>query len=825
MKIINRSLLAAFCFAVILAQPVLALWDTDPAIGDSWRRSEWLGDYAPSATTAWVYHLDHGWIYPLGTDAENFWYYDTGLGWMWTTETIYPRAFSATRRNFLEYFPGTHAPRRFLDIQQGREITDGRFIPVERVRQQIGNAAVRVAVAGGPFIDIPEEVAAVVDTAIIGELGDVVPEVHPDAIEGGTIYDFDLGLGHAELPAPVRIAIPYDSARIPDGKSPEQSLMAAFYDEQQGLWVIVPTVVDAENGTLAVDTYHLSLWRAYYLRSGYLVMDSSEGHFRAVYKFGDSVIVGSQTWQSGGTASFALRHLEAARTAYINAGFKVPSGVTWLFVDPTNHTSYYTGTTGSICLASNFDDQAMLRHELSHEFFHAVQSQYFNSSFTMNLRLWWVEACADYAAEFIGDGKWGYCATQLKPNFLSYALNSTVGDRHYALSNLITFLVWTENVSFKDLWVETTSAARGPLAAIEKYLRESPTANESIFSLKFVEFAEEFLFGAGEPMPDLDPYASPPLEARIAMPDIGSRSHTFSVDGPYSAKLIEIVPENADSPLTMVISVDQGAPASHVGVYRFPASNRNFLSFYRLAELRAGDSFEVTTDKDHHLAVVAFNTSNLSYTKNITVNIQTGNTLKTNLSASFSEEPNAMRKTLSLALDGSGFIVTDPTYDLMILDAVTSGANGGKDIRIFGLGDGSVPVSLEFYYNLTSQVNDFLKGYVVQTIPTSWKAPMEEGGNPPPPAHHFRRVDVSGVRTEITDYSDTSVSVQTVGRVQLKLDAGNPDRIYNLGVKLAWDYTILHIKEVEDLDGTVHEEIVDQVSGSAERFIFSVYAH
>lgn len=58
--------------------------------GNGWRWSEWFGSFFLSES-GWIYDFSEGWIYPTGTNPDDFWLYSANRGnWMWTAVDIAP---------------------------------------------------------------------------------------------------------------------------------------------------------------------------------------------------------------------------------------------------------------------------------------------------------------------------------------------------------------------------------------------------------------------------------------------------------------------------------------------------------------------------------------------------------------------------------------------------------------------------------------------------------------------------------------------------------------------------------------------------------------
>lgn len=73
-----------------------ALLDQPP---QSWLRIPWFGNvYLMGATSGWVYHQEHGWVFIRGRSLDGFWIYFPGLTTeanpggvsLWTNQALYP---------------------------------------------------------------------------------------------------------------------------------------------------------------------------------------------------------------------------------------------------------------------------------------------------------------------------------------------------------------------------------------------------------------------------------------------------------------------------------------------------------------------------------------------------------------------------------------------------------------------------------------------------------------------------------------------------------------------------------------------------------------
>jgi hypothetical protein len=95
------------------------LWqDATPAAG-GWTWSPWFG-YITVTPTAWIYHLQHGWLYVVGSNEASLWMYSSSLGWTWTGRSAYPWCYRVDADAWLFYALESAAPRWFLNASTGQ---------------------------------------------------------------------------------------------------------------------------------------------------------------------------------------------------------------------------------------------------------------------------------------------------------------------------------------------------------------------------------------------------------------------------------------------------------------------------------------------------------------------------------------------------------------------------------------------------------------------------------------------------------------------------------------------------------------------------------
>lgn len=64
--------------------------------------------------TPWIYNLNLGWLYPVGTSTDNIWFYDPQWngqgGWWWTSGSIFPWIYSVTENEWFWFDAAASAP-------------------------------------------------------------------------------------------------------------------------------------------------------------------------------------------------------------------------------------------------------------------------------------------------------------------------------------------------------------------------------------------------------------------------------------------------------------------------------------------------------------------------------------------------------------------------------------------------------------------------------------------------------------------------------------------------------------------------------------------
>jgi len=94
-------------------------WHSGAAdLGSGWKWLDWFG-YFCASYDPWIYHMQHGWMYCIGTDTSSLWLYDLDLGWLWTGSTTYPYLYRSSDGAWLWYLKDSSGPRWFYNYKIG----------------------------------------------------------------------------------------------------------------------------------------------------------------------------------------------------------------------------------------------------------------------------------------------------------------------------------------------------------------------------------------------------------------------------------------------------------------------------------------------------------------------------------------------------------------------------------------------------------------------------------------------------------------------------------------------------------------------------------
>ena len=81
-------------------------WSEAEDAGSGWKRFNWFGCYREKGD-GWFWHTEHGWLQRMGATTKDIRFYSSRLGWLWTTDRIYPFLWSDGLQTWLWYYRDT----------------------------------------------------------------------------------------------------------------------------------------------------------------------------------------------------------------------------------------------------------------------------------------------------------------------------------------------------------------------------------------------------------------------------------------------------------------------------------------------------------------------------------------------------------------------------------------------------------------------------------------------------------------------------------------------------------------------------------------------
>ena len=81
-----------------------------------WLNLDWLGNFIPFARD-WIFHEKLGWFYSPDNEADEFWAWQSGIGWWWTSVQTYPYVYVNERSRWVYFSVNASTPsvRYFYD--------------------------------------------------------------------------------------------------------------------------------------------------------------------------------------------------------------------------------------------------------------------------------------------------------------------------------------------------------------------------------------------------------------------------------------------------------------------------------------------------------------------------------------------------------------------------------------------------------------------------------------------------------------------------------------------------------------------------------------
>ena len=88
-------------------------WSVTALAERGWSYSPWMGWIYPPHFP-WVWHDGIGWLYSVFVSPEALWFYTPDRGWLFSSPSLYPIFYDATRRHWITYREGTRSPPEFV---------------------------------------------------------------------------------------------------------------------------------------------------------------------------------------------------------------------------------------------------------------------------------------------------------------------------------------------------------------------------------------------------------------------------------------------------------------------------------------------------------------------------------------------------------------------------------------------------------------------------------------------------------------------------------------------------------------------------------------
>lgn len=89
-----------------------------PASASGWISVPWFGSIKIS-DHPWIYHAQHGWMFTVGDNANELWFFSLDMGWLFTGQTLYPNMYWLDGGTWLYYLRDSTSPRWFYNWNAG----------------------------------------------------------------------------------------------------------------------------------------------------------------------------------------------------------------------------------------------------------------------------------------------------------------------------------------------------------------------------------------------------------------------------------------------------------------------------------------------------------------------------------------------------------------------------------------------------------------------------------------------------------------------------------------------------------------------------------
>lgn len=293
-------------------------------------------------------------------------------------------------------------------------------------------------------------------------------------------YDIRLGELH-QFDQPLVIELAYDPAQLDASQPVDAQIVCRYWEPELSVWVPMGCQADEERAVMRIETDHLTMvgffavMNPYYLPTRWFTVDmplrtssnKSAPYSRKQYRF--RIFVAESDSAATNKARLALvekieEGLREAILSYDDQGFELNRSFgaadmdVFVEVKGTNKYNENLWWSGYVIMYLNDSDGEELKHIAAHELFHSIEHRYQNS-YRLLRRRWWMEACAEYAAdEVIYGGKGsgmqiGEKNRELWENPLSSHADGAETTA-YRAAHFVRYYLRRAKVSHKQVWDE-----------------------------------------------------------------------------------------------------------------------------------------------------------------------------------------------------------------------------------------------------------------------------------------------------------------------------------------------------------------------------------
>lgn len=399
----------------------------------------------------------------------------------------------------------------------------------------------------------------------------------PPEFMGETLAFYDVSIGNINnFNKDIAIELPYDPNDIPDGWSAQEALSGLHWNKDNYQWENIPISVDVDKNKATIYTKNLSPVGLTIQKKGIDKVENDK--FRVVFNH-DNLTYSKEWAGQKEMAETVLSNLTESYDKYVtNNGFKEPNLITKSWVAGGRivvllgnyYESSYSPLTGYMYI-SNIHAMSTaktdLKHEVSHEFFHAIQNQYFNI-YGMAARRWWVEATADYAAAGIMNTR---NFETINENYFTRPMYDE--NNQYKTAHFIEYLVKSKGVNFKSMWDEIADKT-----LVYDNLKHFIAMNTSdTLPSAYRDFAKHVFLGEDSPVKSKSPYDMG-AKSDLSINKDQELTHTFDLPKDGTSKLWGIKVNNlkpSTEKQTIEIKIDEDTGVNtFVDVFLLNSSNR-----------------------------------------------------------------------------------------------------------------------------------------------------------------------------------------------------------------------------------------------------------